>query len=86
MALTLDDFRYRDNEEFYSFNDLIHPIGFLYLSSTPINPAEKFGGTWVYVEDAHLFQGWYIYIRIADENSDTEPDSGSDEESDLGQS
>ena len=42
-----------------------HPIGSLFLSDIETNPAAIFGGTWEYLSDTHMFQGWYAYKRIA---------------------
>ena len=42
-----------------------HPLNTLYFSATETNPAAIFGGTWEYLEDVHIFQGWYVYKRIA---------------------
>lgn len=42
-----------------------HPLDSLYISAAETNPAAIFGGTWEYLENVHLFQGWYVYRRIA---------------------
>lgn len=39
------------------------PPGYVLLSAVEMNPADLFGGEWMYLEDTHLFQGWYIYVR-----------------------
>lgn len=41
------------------------PPGYVMISALEVNPAELYGGEWEYLEDTHLFQGWYIYVRIA---------------------
>lgn len=42
--------------------------GHILLSKTEINPAQLYGGSWEYLENTHLFQGWYIYEKVGTEN------------------
>lgn len=39
-------------------------IGDAICSKTEFNPAEKYGGSWVYL-DTHMFLGWHVYERTA---------------------
>lgn len=42
-----------------------HNVGCIYITeSEEDNPALNFGGTWE-LKDTHMFQGWYVYARIA---------------------
>lgn len=41
------------------------PVGYVLISAVEMNPANLYGGEWMYLTDTHLFQGWYIYVRTA---------------------
>ena len=42
-----------------------YPKGIVIFSASAINPAQQYGGTWV-LQDTHMFQGWYVYVKTSD--------------------
>ena len=58
--LSLTKISIKDSSSWYTFLNLIYPIGSLYFSSNSTSPATRFGGTWSKLTDGRylMLNGW----------------------------
>lgn len=58
--LSLTKISIKDSSSWYTFLNLIYPIGSLYFSSNSTSPATRFGGTWSTLADGRylMLNGW----------------------------
>ena len=53
------------NTKFDNLNNLIYPVGSIYMSVNDVNPATLFGGTWEKIKDAFLLASGDVYSNGA---------------------